>query len=202
MSLAAPHRASRPRPRVATLLRHAVDAAAAPVAFLVADTVAGPRWGAGVALGVALLVAVVRRGRGEPQAVVAVSTVLVAMYSLSAIVVGEGRAFFLPELGINVAGLVVCLGSLALGRPVTGVVSRRLGLEPADRPTPRRTHVRLTLAWTVLWASHVVLMAWLYAADSVAGLTAAAALFNKPTMLAMAVATAVVVRRTRPEQGA
>jgi hypothetical protein len=180
------------RPSPGEVVRHAVDAAAAPIAFVVVNAQAGPRWAALVALVVALAVGGLRRHRGEPLVVVAVSTTIVALHSASALAVGEGRAFFLPELVINAAGLVVCGLSLLLGRPVTAFVGRKIGLAPG---TPR-LHRRLTAAWTALWVVHLLLLVPLYLADSVVGLTVTATFVNKPTMLATAVATAVAVRRS------
>jgi hypothetical protein len=91
----------------------------------------GPRWAAVVALLVAFVIAALRHYRGEPKAVIAASTTIVVMHSASAVAIGEGRAFYLPELVINAAGLAVCAVSLAFRHPITAVVCRRLGLEPA-----------------------------------------------------------------------
>jgi hypothetical protein len=185
------------RPTPGTVVRHLVDAAGPPVAFLLADHSWGPRWGAVVAFAVALLIGGVRRRRGEPLGVVAVGTTIVALHSASAILADEGRAFFLPEIAVNVLALVAALGSLAAARPATGVVCRRLGVDPlpaSDRGA-RRRHRRLTLGWAALAAVHLVPLLYLYAIDSVVGLAAVAGFFNKPTMLAMVVVTVVVVRR-------
>ena len=190
-----------PPRRAADVGRHIVDAVAAPAAFLAAESRWGPEWGAVVALLVALVVALVRRHRGDPLLVVTVSTSIVAFHSVSAIAFGEGRAFYFPELVINAAGLVVCAGSLVIGRPITEPVCRRTGLEPARTagdPVARRRHRRLTAAWTALWVSHLVPLCALYAIDSVVGLTLLSALFAKPTMLAMAGLTIVTVRRAVP----
>ncbi len=190
-----------PPRRTADIGRHIVDAVAAPAAFLVAESRWGPERGAVVALLVALTVAVLRRYRGDPLFVVTVSTSIVAFHSVSAIAFSEGRAFYFPELVINAAGLVACAGSLLIGRPITEPVCRRTGVEPAHTagdPRARRRHRRLTAAWTALWISHLVPLGYLYAIDSVVGLTLLSALFAKPTLLAMAGLTVVVVRRAAP----
>ncbi|GGQ35350.1 hypothetical protein GCM10010233_61370 [Streptomyces pseudogriseolus] len=202
----------RPPRRAADVGRHIIDAAAAPAAFLATESRWGPEWGAIVALLVALAVAVIRRHRGDPLLVVTVSTAIVAFHSVSAIAFGEGRGFYFPELVVNAVGLVVCVVSLLIGRPISEAVCRRTGLEPAHTagdPSARRRHRRLTAAWTVLWTSHLVPLGYLYATDSVVGLTLLSALFAKPTLLAMAAFTVVVVRRAAPlhpgsppEQGA
>ncbi|WP_328354771.1 DUF3159 domain-containing protein [Streptomyces sp. NBC_00445] len=187
-----------PPRRPADIARHFIDAASAPAAFLIVESRWGPEWGALVALLVALVVAALRRHRGEPLVVVTVSTSIVALHSVSAIAFGEGRAFYFPELVINAAGLVACVGSLLIGQPITETVCRRVRVEPASTagdPAARRRHRRLTAAWAVLWTTHLVPLGYLYAIDSVVGLTLLSALFTKPTMLAMVALTAVVVRR-------
>ncbi|MBZ5739140.1 DUF3159 domain-containing protein [Nocardioides mangrovi] len=183
-------------PSVGTILRHGIDAAAAPASFLVANALVGARWGAVVALAVALLVGAVRRLRGEPLVVVAVSTGLVALYSASAIAVGTGRSFFLPEVVLNVLGLAICVVGLLVRRPVTAAAHRRIrGSDAVATPAMRRFHDRLTLAWAGLFVLHVVPLVWLYAVDSVVGLTLVSSVLDKPTILLMAVASVVLTRR-------
>ncbi|GAB3011437.1 hypothetical protein GCM10023080_092550 [Streptomyces pseudoechinosporeus] len=193
-----------PPRRAADIARHFIDAAAAPAAFLIVESRWGPEWGALVALLVALVVAALRH-RGEPLAVVTVSTSIVALHSVSAIAFGEGRAFYFPELVINAAGLVACVVSLLIGRPITETVCRRARVEPASTagdPAARRRHLRLTAAWAVLWTTHLVPLGYLYAIDSVVGLTLISAFFTKPTMLATVALTVVVVRHRPAVPGA
>ncbi|MEU0134103.1 DUF3159 domain-containing protein [Streptomyces sp. NPDC006296] len=187
-----------PPRRAADVARHVIDGLAAPLAFLVVESRRGPEWGAVVALLVALVIAALRRHRGDPLVVVTVSTSIVAFHSVSAIAFGEGRAFYFPELVVNAAGLAVCAGSLLIGRPVTETVCRRIGVEPASTlgtRAARRRHRLLTAVWSVLWVSHLVPLVLLYARDSVVGLTLISALFTKPTLLATAALTLLVVRR-------
>ncbi|MGP3914899.1 DUF3159 domain-containing protein [Nonomuraea sp. 10N515B] len=191
-----------PPRRAADVARHIVDALAAPAAFLIVESGNGPEWGAVVALLVALAVSAIRRHRGDSLAVVTLSTTVVAFHSVSAIAFGEGRAFYFPELVVNAAGLVACAGSLLIGRPLTEAVCRKAGVEPsrtAGDPAARRRHVRLTAGWLVLWVSHLVPLSSLYAANSLVGLTLVSALFCKPSLLAMAAFTVVVVRRAVPQ---
>lgn len=155
-----------------------VDAVAAPLAFLTLDALWGPRWAALSALVVAYV---------------------------SAVVMGQGRAFYLPELLINAVGLVVCVGSLLANRAITGVVCRKVGIEGRDLardPRSVRRHRLLTAAWTGLWIAHLVPLVLLYALDSLVGLTVLATVVDKPTMLAMAVITVVVTRRGVAHDGA
>ncbi|MEU6131200.1 DUF3159 domain-containing protein [Saccharopolyspora sp. NPDC047091] len=186
------------RPGAGAVLRHIVDAAAPPFTFLLLNTPWGARRAALAALLVAVAIAALRRYRGEPLGMVIASTGFVALHSAGAIVMGEGKAFFLPELLINLAALLVCAGSLLAHRPITAVVCRKLGVTPADVPHDRRAtrrHRALTAAWAAMWLLHLLPLAYLYSIDSVVGLTVLGTFFNKPTLLAMAAATVVVERR-------
>ncbi|MEU6551933.1 DUF3159 domain-containing protein [Streptomyces sp. NPDC046915] len=187
-----------PPRRAADIARHVIDGISAPAAFLIVESRHGPEWGALVALLVALVIAAVRRRRGDSLLVVTVATAIVAFHGVSAIGFGEGRAFYFPELIVNGVGLLVCAGSILLGRPITEPVCRRAGVEPtrtAGDPAARSRHRRLTAGWALLWISHLVPLGYLYAVDSLIGLTLLSALFAKPTILAMAVFTVVAVRR-------
>ncbi|WP_158801262.1 hypothetical protein [Streptomyces sp. NRRL S-37] len=78
------------------------------------------------------------------------------------------------------------------------MVCRRTRLEPASTlgdPRARQRHRRLTVAWSALRVAHLVPFAYVYARDSVVGLTLLGTFFNKPTLLMMIVLTVVVVRR-------
>lgn len=165
--------------------------------FLVANSLLDTRLAAIISLLIALAVGGVRRFRGEPLGVVVASTALVCLHSVSAFTVGEGRAYFLPELAVNGVALFLGAVSLALGRPLTGVVCRHLGVEPADvdPSAAAARHRLLTLGWVTLAIAHLILLVIFYAADSLTALTATAA-FDKITTVAMATVTAVVVRRT------
>lgn len=109
---------------------------------------------------------------------------------------GEGRAYFLPEIGINLAALILCIVSLVVGRPLTGAVCRRLGIEPADAdPTAARVrHRHLTLGWVALAIAHLVVLAVFYVTDALAALAVTGAV-DKITTVAMAGFTVVSVRR-------
>ncbi|MEU7834797.1 hypothetical protein [Nonomuraea sp. NPDC049129] len=84
------------------------------------------------------------------------------------------------------------------GRRHTEAVCRKAGIEPsrtAGDLAVRRRHVRLTVGRFVLWVSHLVPLGYLYAANSLAGLTLVSALFSRPSLLAMTALTVVVGRR-------
>jgi hypothetical protein len=192
-------------PSRSDLIRHTIDGAAPIVGFVVGNQLDGVRAGALLAIGLAVVVSVVRRLRGEPLRTVIGITVIVCLLSLTATATGDGRDFFLPELVLNVVALVVFVLSLLVGRPLTAVICSALGLEEprswAD-PARRTVHLKLTAAWIVMWAAHVVVIGYLYLQDSVVGLGAASTVFNKPTLVAMAIVTGIVARRgsSRPPQ--
>ncbi|MFD0443223.1 DUF3159 domain-containing protein [Streptomyces indonesiensis] len=126
-----------PPRRAADIARHVIDGVSAPAVFLITESRRGPEWGAVVALVVALVIAVIRRRRGDSLAVVTVATAIVAFHGLSAIGFGEGRAFYFPEFIVNGVGLLVCASSLLLGRPITEPVCRKAGVEPTRTAATR-----------------------------------------------------------------
>ncbi|MCB5911569.1 DUF3159 domain-containing protein [Streptomyces pinistramenti] len=164
-------------------LRHIVDAAVPVGCFLAGYGLAGPVTGAVCALLGGGAVAVVRLLRGDSLKVVVITLGGVLAHSLVALYVGDGRAFFLPELLFNVVLAVVFAGSLLLGRPVSGPLARLLRAERRDwrsDPRRRRLHLRITALWLGLWCAHLVIWLPLYHADNVMLLGAANVVLGKP----------------------
>ncbi|TKJ21711.1 hypothetical protein A6V29_06945 [Blastococcus sp. CCUG 61487] len=106
--------------------RGMVDATLPTVAFIVVNGMAGLRSGIWAALGVALAVFGLRLARRESvqQAVSGLFAVGVAV--AIAAVTGEARNFYVPGILRNAALTVVLLGSVALRRPLVGVVAEFL----------------------------------------------------------------------------
>jgi hypothetical protein len=106
--------------------RGMVDASLPTVAFIVAHAVNGLRTGIWAALGAALLVFVLRLVRRESvqQAVSGLFAVGIAV--AIAAVSGQARDFFVLGIVRNAAIGVVLLGSIAVRRPLVGVIAEFL----------------------------------------------------------------------------
>lgn len=106
--------------------RGMVDTTVPTVAFIVANAVDGLRTGIWAALGVALLIVVLRLIRRESiqQAVSGLLGVGIAVAIAAAS--GEARDFFVLGILRNIALGVVLLGSIAFRRPLIGVIAEFL----------------------------------------------------------------------------
>jgi hypothetical protein len=106
--------------------RGMLDATVPTVAFLVGNSIAGLRAGIWAALGAALLLFVLRLARRESvqQAVSGLFAVGIAVVIAAAS--GEARGFFVLGIVRNAAIGVVLLASVAVRRPLVGVVAEFL----------------------------------------------------------------------------
>ncbi|WP_433682686.1 DUF3159 domain-containing protein [Nocardia sp. CA-119907] len=203
---ATPHDSARARPAARVLgqaviahggVRHLVDAVTPVAVFLVGYQLFGTGPAVAAALTAAALLAGWRLRRGDSPKVVMVALAAVAAYSALVLFTGEGRAFFLPEI-VGCAVLTVAFGAtLIRGRPLSLLVCQRIRIEPADIDQPRiRKHRRLTAAWALMWAVHVLILLPLYAADQITALALGTMLLGKPSVL-IAVATSWLWVRKR-----
>ena len=106
--------------------RGMVDAALPTIAFIVANSIGGLRTGIWAAVGAALLVFALRLVRRESvqQAVSGLFGVAIAVAIAAAS--GQARDFYVPGIIRNAALGVVLLGSIAVRRPLVGVIAEFL----------------------------------------------------------------------------
>lgn len=188
-------------------LGHLIDGAAPAVGFLIGYASVNAKIGVLIALAVAIAIAGYRLLRGDSVKVVGISVLVVVVFSLFVGITGEGRGFYLPDLLICVFFSIAFGITLLTGRPLSHWACRKLGLEPAETADPRerlRLHRRVTLAWFVFWAVHLVVMVPLYVANKVVLLGSVALVLGKPALVVMLAATWLWVRRslhsgTRPQ---
>lgn len=177
-------------------VRHLVDAAVPVVAFLIGRQLLGTGAAIVVTLAAAAALAGWRLVRGDSPKVVAAALAAVALYSALVLVTGQGRNFFLPDL---IGCLVLTLAfaaTLLRGPPLSLWLCRRLHLEPSGTAEPRmHMHRRITMAWTLLWAVHLLVLVPLYFGDHVAVLGVASILLGKPSVVVMAAVTWLWMRR-------
>ncbi|RMI28182.1 DUF3159 domain-containing protein [Nocardia stercoris] len=176
--------------------RHLVDGAAPVLGYVAGFSMAGIVAGITAAVGTALIVGVVRLRHGDRPKVVAVSTAIVLVFSALAATTGQGRDFFLPPL-ILYAALTVAFALSLAATPLTLPICRKLRIEPIETSDPAaraRLHRRLTAAWAVFCAAHVLIMTPVYLADNVVLLGTLALILNKPALLTASAGTWVWVR--------
>ncbi|MFJ4657080.1 DUF3159 domain-containing protein [Nocardia sp. NPDC088792] len=180
-------------------LQHLLDGAAPAIGFLLGYGIWNAKIGVLIALAVAVGIGVYRLLHGDSIKVVAISVAVVALFSLFVGLTGEGRGFYLPDLLVGAAGTLAFGIAAVTRRPLSHWICRRIGLEPAETADPAarlRLHRRVTLAWFVFWALHLVVMVPLYAANQVVILGSVALVLGKPALVVMLAATWLWVRRS------
>jgi hypothetical protein len=133
------------------------------VAFVVAYTISGSdtRLSAIVAVAVAAVFAVARLARRQTPRHALSGLAGVVLAAFIATRSGKAENFFLPGLLLNAAYAAACLISIALRRPVVGLVV----------PTaPRRAAVRATWGWVGFFSLRLAVQLPLYLAGAVVAL--------------------------------
>jgi hypothetical protein len=163
--------------------RAAVDTGLGPLAFVIANAVAGLHTAAAVAVGVSVLLMIERlvRRRSVVNAVGGLlGTVLCAFIALRT---GKPTGYFVPRMLYQLALAVVFAGSVLIRRPIVGfIVSTVLRAEPGwtDHPAVRRTMNELTLAWALLFGVRGAVYAVLILSGKVGWLAAASIVMGWP----------------------
>ncbi|MDF0531306.1 DUF3159 domain-containing protein [Tsukamurella sp. 8F] len=142
-------------------------------AFVPANAIGGLGWGAGVALGVAAVILVVRlvtRSSVQP----AVSGFFgVGICVVIAFAIGSAKGYYLYGIVTQAVLAVAFLVSVIVRRPLVGVLWNMLeigGKRHTDRdwravPRERRAYDALTILWTLVFAVRFVVQGLLYQSD-------------------------------------
>lgn len=172
-------------------------AAAPGLTFVAVDALAslGPAlWAAGAAVAAAFGYQLARRERPQPAVL---GLLLAGVGAATAAATGEARGFFLLPALIPVVVIVVCVGSVLAGRPLTGLVLNRVPGGPPDwyvHPRLRRVHAVATLVCAAVNVVNATLQAVFYLADDPAVLAVTHAA-TAPVFAAIATVTVVRARR-------
>jgi hypothetical protein len=168
---------------VATAARQALErsggwvgiavAAAPPVAFVAANAVAGLTW-AFIALAVTAPVAFgVRLARRESLRAALLGLLIAAGCTLVAGLTGEARGFFLVPTLLPAGWTLVFVGSVLIGRPLTGIALNRLAGGPRDwrhHAPLRRVYTLTTWVAAGICLVNFVLGAVLYLTEQLAAM--------------------------------
>ena len=149
-----------------------LESAVPGVAFVVAYSIAGQeiRPAAIVAVALALVLTVARVARRESPRQALTGLVGVAFAAFIATRSGKAENFFLPGLLANAAYAAAMLISVAVRRPLVGIIVGQLdGEGNAWRGDPERTRVftRATLMWAGLFLTRLAAQLPLYLAGEV-----------------------------------
>lgn len=177
------------------------------VAFVVAYTVSGSNTNtaAVVAVGLALVLTIARLARRESPVHALSGLVGVGFAAFIASRSGRAEDFFLPGLLANAAYASAFLISLAVRRPLVGIIVTKLdgeGDEWRSDPARVRAFVRATWLWAGLFATRLIVQLPLYAAGAVVALGVAKTAMGIPLFGLGLWLTWLLVRRHRIPQPA
>jgi hypothetical protein len=172
------------------------------VAFVVAYTASGSdtNTAAAVAVGLALLLTVVRLARRESPQHALSGLIGVGFAAFIATRSGKAENFFLPGLLANAAYASAFLISLAVRRPLVGIIVTKLdGEDERWREDPRRMRAfaRATWLWAGLFLLRLLVQLPLYLAGAVVALGVARTALGLPVFGLGLWLTWLLVRRSR-----
>ena len=155
-------------------VRGMVETSAPAVAFVAAYAISGSdtRLAAGVAVGLAVLLALGRLARGESPRYALSGLFGVAFAAVFATKTGKAENFYLPGLLANAGYASAFLISIAVRRPLVGIVAAQLQHEPRWREDPERvrTYTRASWLWAGLFLTRLGVQLPLYLAGAVVAL--------------------------------
>jgi hypothetical protein len=172
------------------------------VAFVIAYTASGSdtNTAAAVAVGLALVLTVARLARRESPQHALSGLIGVGFAAFIATRSGKAEDFFLPGLLANAAYASAFLVSLAVRRPLVGVIVTKLdGEDDRWRQDPRRMRAfaRATWLWAGLFLLRLVVQLPLYLAGAVVALGVARTALGLPVFGLGLWLTWLLVRRSR-----
>lgn len=198
-----------PRESLAQILggrRGAIDASIPPAAFVIGWLIAGQSiaWGAGVAIGVAVLLGAYRVARGDKARAVVVSLAAVIAAALIALHTGRAEDFFLIQLLSNVASALLWAASIVIRWPLLGVVvGLVIGQKTRWRRDPAllRAYSRASWVWVFLqYTLRVAVYGSLWWSGQVVALGIARTVLSWPLVAVTVAVSGWVLYRTLPPE--
>lgn len=185
--------------------RGAIDASIPPAAFVVGWLASGQSiaWGAGVAIGVAVLLGAYRLVRGDKARAVVVSLAAVVIAALIAMHTGRAEDFFLLQLFSNAASALLFAASIAVRWPLLGViVGVLLGQKTRWRRDPAllRAYSWASGVWVLQYLLRVVVYGLLWWTGQVVALGVARTVLSWPLVAATVAVSGWVLYRTLPAE--
>ena len=166
--------------------RAIVDTGVGPVAFVTVNSLAGLETAAAVAVGLSVVIATERLIRRKPvtNAIGGLFGTGIAVFI--ALRSGSVEGYFVPRMIYAAALALVFAGSVAIRRPLVGVLvgaAFRAPSEWVNHPRVRRAFAEVTFAWAGLFAFRAAVYAVLIAAGKAGWLAAASVAMGWPAFL-------------------
>jgi hypothetical protein len=185
--------------------RGAIDASIPPAAFVVGWLASGRSiaWGAGVAIGVAVLLGGYRVVRGGKARAVVVSLAAVVIAALIALHTGRAEDFFLLQLLSNAASALLFAASIVVRWPLLGVIVGLLvGQKTRWRRDPAllRAYSWASWVWVLQYLLRVVVYGVLWWAGQVVVLGIARTVLSWPLVAATVAVSGWVLYKSLPPE--
>lgn len=174
-----------------------VVATAPTLAFVAANACASLPKALLAAGGVALASLAWRALRGEPKRHAVVGLTALVVCAAVAMKTGDARGFFLVPAIVPFVVIAICLGSIAVRRPLTGLLLNRVSGGPArwfENRALLRVHTRATLAAATVNVVNGLLQIVFYARNHV-GVLAVIHVASGPVFGSLVAATIFLARR-------
>jgi hypothetical protein len=163
--------------------RAAVDTGLGPLAFVIANAVAGLHTAAVVAVAVSVVLMIERLVRRRPVVNAVGGLLGTGLCAFIALRTGRPEGYFVPRMLYQLALAVVFAGSVLVRRPLVGFIVGALYRAESgwtNRRPVRRAMSELTLAWAALFAVRGAVYAVLILAHKVGWLAAASIVMGWP----------------------
>lgn len=183
----------------------ALDASIPPAGFVLGWLIADRSiaWGAGVAIGSAVIIAVARLLRGDRVRAVVVSLAAVVLASFIALRTGRAANFFLLQLLSNAASALAWAASIVIRWPLLGVVvGTLLGQKTRWRRDPEllRAYSRASWVWVFgQYTLRVLVYGSLWLSGQVVVLGIARTVLSWPLVAATLAVSGWVLQRCLPD---
>jgi hypothetical protein len=166
--------------------RAIVDTGLGPVAFVTVNAIAGLETAAAVAVGLSVIVAAERLIRRRPVTNAIGGLLGTGLAVFIALRSGSAEGYFVPRMIYAAVLALVFAGSVALRRPLVGILVGLLFGAPSEwisDPRVRRAFAEVTLAWAGLFAFRALVYAVLISAGKAGWLAAASVAMGWPAFL-------------------
>jgi len=167
-----------------------LDAVLPPVIFLIINSIFGFQFAMWTSLGLAVVIAGLRLGRGQSllYALAGIGSVGLAIGIVW--LLGQAVGYFLPNLVSGGMTLALALVSLLIRRPFvawTSFIVRRWPLEWYWHPKVRPAYTEVTIAWTIFFAARLFWQYSLYQAQAASQLAFVNTLLGWPSLIILLV---------------
>lgn len=166
--------------------RAIVDTGVGPVAFVSVNALAGLETAAAVAVAVQVLIAAERLIRRRPVTNAIGGLLGTGLAVFIALRSGSAEGYFVPRMIYAAVLAVVFAGSVAVRRPLVGILIGAVYRAPSEwinHPRVRRAFGEVTLAWAGLFAFRAAVYAVLIAAGKAGWLAVASVAMGWPAFL-------------------